>query len=113
MIQKFANSERNAGFCHVSRACACSFEIRHSIVRCRNFRPAIREKKPTHTIVYFWLSENGSSKPILHFTMKTGLSVHASTSGVGPAIGLMPVPCTAIGAPMSFESSTRQTGGLR
>ena len=74
MIQKFANSERNAGFCHVSRACACSFEIRHSIVRCRNFRPAIREKKPTHTIIYFWLCENGSSQSFLHFTMKTGLS---------------------------------------
>ena len=45
MIQEFANPERNAGFCHVSRSCVCPFEIRHPIVRCRNVRPAIREKE--------------------------------------------------------------------
>lgn len=101
MIQEFANPERNARFCNLSRSCTYSSEIRHSIVRYRNFRPAIREKKPIHTIVYLWLSQKGSSKLILHFPMKTDLSaaaasetrgsvrniriagaIHASTSGI-------------------------------
>jgi len=83
MIQKFANPERNAEFCYVSRGRVYFIETRRPTAPCRNVRPVICEKKPTHTTIYFWPYENRSSKRILHFTMKTGLSVVAVSGARG------------------------------
>ena len=125
MIQKLANPERNAGFCHVSRSCVCSFEIRHPIVRCRNVRPAICEKEadPYNYLLLALRERLITTCPPLHnenrfircnllrdlgfaWNVRIAEAVHASASGGGSAIDLMPVPCTATGDLMSFESTT-------